>query len=248
MEPPLLSIRGLSLVRPAPEGRGRFLFDVAALEVGRGDRLGLVGESGSGKTTLLELLALLIWPAALDAYAFTPDPDEPPVELAPALLARATDTLTDHRARWFGLVPQDGGLIPYLTIAENAELAAELATGKQLPVSRLQSLADAMGMRPYLNRKPSGLSGGQRQRAAVLRAVSPGARLLLCDEPTASLDPGTAEGVMTMLVETAASAGASLVVSSHNAPLLRSYGFRLMQVTVEAEGDDRRAHLSALAA
>lgn len=241
----MLELTDLTLVRDDPSTNRSYRLTVPHFAVGRHDRVGLIGQSGSGKSTFLEILGLLAWPNELGSYVIRPLPDEQMVDLRPALMGADTETLTAFRALSIGFILQDGGLIPYLSVQENAELALRLSTGLDHSARRrVRDLATEMGIGDVLDRLPAKLSGGQRQRAAVLRAVAPGVALILGDEPTASLDSKTADDVMQVLVDTAARQGATLVLASHDTALLRRYDFRICEVTVSGSPENRQATLS----
>ncbi len=239
-----LEIEGLSVERHDPKTGITFLLDVPVLEIRAGDRIGFVGESGSGKTTLLESLGLLSWPNSISRFGISLDHSEVLMDLLPQILGRDSNALSTIRATCIGFILQDGGLLPYLTVLENALLAAELSSGwPNVNRARIERAAHAMGLAEFLDRMPAELSGGQRQRAAVLRALAPGAKLLFGDEPTASLDPSTSHDVMTLIADSAEAFGASVVIASHNVPLLRQFGYRLYRVHVEVHDRLRHATL-----
>lgn len=240
-----LRLGGLRLQRADPENGRRYTLNVPEFTAGPMDRIGLVGESGSGKSTLLEVLGLLSWPDNLEKFEISPDGGAGMMDLTPIFLRRDTEVLTAIRARLIGFILQDGGLIPYLTVAENAVLAAELSTGHTSAARRrIRELATEIGIEDYLDRLPSSLSGGQRQRAAVLRAAAPGVALLLGDEPTASLDSKTAHSVMNALVNCAGQNQSTLILASHDVALLKAFDFRICQVTVTGTQEDRQATVS----
>lgn len=244
--PPKLKVTGLSLDRFDAEKQHRYKLTVPHFEVGQNERIGLVGESGSGKSTFLEMLGLLAWPDTLTSYTFAPDKTGGAMEFADLIHAKDTETLTQLRARLIGFVPQDGGLIPYLNVRENAQLAAELSAGLTAEaLTRIKTLATNMGIGGYLDNLPSALSGGQRQRAAVLRALAPGTTVLLGDEPTASLDARTAVDVMQVMMDSAAQTGATLIIASHQVDLLEQFGFRICEVKLTGPEGDRRATLDS---
>jgi peptide/nickel transport system ATP-binding protein len=147
------------------------------LEVARGESIALVGESGCGKSTLLRIVAGLI------------APDRGSVEMAPGATAQ--------------MVFQDAGasLTPWLTIGE---LVGERLLNLPLTsVQRTEQLERALAMvgldRSVIGVRPRQLSGGQRQRAAFARAIVVPPKLLICDEPTSSLDVSLAAVVLNMI-------------------------------------------------
>lgn len=218
---------------------------VPAFDLAAGARIAILGESGSGKTTFLEALGLLVWPEALAAYHIAPDGDGRMMDLTAPLQSRQTDLLSTLRARLMGFVPQDGGLLPWLTVRENAALAVTLSgAGPNDAAARISELAGAMGIGDLLDHRPAALSGGQRQRAAVLRAAATGARLILADEPTAALDGNTARLVMAALTGAADANGAAIVAVSHDRALMVEAGFDPCDIRRNRAGEPRGAVLS----
>lgn len=246
---PALVLAGVAVTRHDPATGTVWRLQVDHFEVPPQGRIGLIGRSGSGKTTLLEVLGLLIWPAEVGRFDLWDGRGRAPVALQPAIRDRRADLLAAVRARSIGFVLQDSGLLPYLTVAENAALAADLAGVDRRDFARsLPRFARLLGLSDLVDRKPALLSGGQRQRAAVLRALVTGARLLIADEPTAALDPETSEQVLQTITEAATASGAALIVASHNAPLLRRHGFAITEITGETDASGTTARLQAEAA
>jgi putative ABC transport system ATP-binding protein len=223
-----------------------FEFELTDLTLTTGRPVGIVGASGTGKTTFLELLGLLSWPDALERFELRVAAQGGYLDLTEVLLGRQSDIAAKLRARLIGFVLQKGGLLPYLTVRENARLAVQLS-GSSLAegTARIETLAEVMGIAPLLERKPRSLSGGEAQRAGVLRALAPGVPFLIADEPTAALDPDTARAVLTAVLSCAEREGTTLVVASHDAPLLREFGFSVLRVHNERDGPVRRATLAA---
>jgi len=247
--PAVLRLRDVVVSRHDPVAGRAFRLEVDRLDLVRGDRLGIVGQSGSGKTTLLALLGLLGWPDRIGAFDLSPDGDGRMLDLGPPIRDRQAGVLAAIRSRVLGFVLQEGGLLPWLTVGENARLAVELAGQRMVPgLTRTRAIAAEMGIDGLLHRYPATLSGGQRQRAAVLRALATGPRILLADEPTAALDPETSEDVMGAIVRQAADTGAALIVVSHQVALLQAHGFALRRLVVERAAHETRATLQAVAA
>lgn len=174
----------------------------------------LVGPSGSGKTTLLSILGCLLTPTAgsveLDGY---------PVNFG------SVRGLVRLRRRSIGFVFQHAQLLPFLTVRENLTVVAQNARigSNSDCVKRIASLLECLGIARYANRKPSDLSGGQRQRVAIARAILHCPKVILADEPTASLDWENGQAAMRLLCEQAQSNGALLVTVTHDSRLLNLF-------------------------
>lgn len=197
----VLAARGLSLVYGEGPRRVRAVANLE-LEVRRGEFVGLVGPSGSGKSSLLFLLAGLRRPTAGH------------VELLSRRLEDAPDRNADARRRHVGFVFQEPFLVPYLSVRENALVAALDADAGP----RVEALAARVGVTPLLDERPHRLSGGERQRAGLLRALVNAPDLVLADEPTAFLDHPTGHAVMDVL--RAEVGRAALVVVTHDPEML----------------------------
>lgn len=161
-------------------------FDLAA-----GDALVVTGPSGSGKSTLLHLLGTLDRPTSGTVEIDGQDPWQLP-----------EPELARFRNRTVGFVFQHHHLLPQYTVLENVLLPALAGkTDGRAVEERARRLLARVGLEPRLDHRPAELSGGERQRAAVARAVVLEPSLLLCDEPTGSLDRTTAEAVTDLLFE-----------------------------------------------
>ncbi|MCS6853256.1 MAG: ATP-binding cassette domain-containing protein [Elioraea sp.] len=209
--------------RALVSGSARFVLQIPALDLEAGEGLALVGPSGAGKSTSLDLAALALAPDRAERLVVRG------VDAA-ALWARgAHDALAALRARAIGYVPQTGGLLPFLTVAENIALTQRLA-GRREP-SRILRLAERLGIAAELDRPPAALSVGQRQRAAIARALAHRPALVVADEPTAALHPELAADVFALLVSACAEDGAALLVATHDAEEARRAGLALRRVT-----------------
>lgn len=177
-----------------------------ALEAGR--HAVILGPSGSGKSTLLHLIAAILKPQQGRLSVAGTDLD--------TLGARAADA---WRGANVGLLPQRLALVPSLTARDNILLAA-YASGRVQDAQRADALLDALGIADKADAFPVTLSQGQQQRVALARALYNGPRLLLADEPTANLDDAACAAAIGLLSRTAADAGASLLVATHDARVL----------------------------
>lgn len=206
------AVRCVALRREFGEGSARttVLHDLD-LEVGLGERLFLVGPSGCGKTTLVSLMAGLLTPTSGRVEVLGQD-----------LALLRGDDLVRFRARQIGFVFQQFNLIPALTAVENAAVPLLLlGVAQREALRRAGGLLDRLGMQPHLAKKPHQLSGGQQQRIAVARSLVHDPRLLICDEPTASLDAQAGQTVMSLLQEVAASPERGVIVVTHDNRILQ---------------------------
>jgi putative ABC transport system ATP-binding protein len=207
-----------------------FRLRIERLAVADGERVALLGPSGCGKSTCLDLLAMTLRPTRADRFRLRASD----TEIADvALLWHQTDRarLTDLRARLFGYVLQTGGLLPFLSLYENVLVSRRLL-GLACPGPVLDLLR-FLGIAHLASRTPAKVSIGERQRAAVARAVAHCPKIVLADEPTASLDPVNAEKVMQLLIRLAAELGITLVVVSHDRRLVERMGLRPIECLVE---------------
>ena len=182
-----------------------------SFDLGRGETTSLVGASGSGKSTLLGLLAGLLRPGG-GTIAFD----------GQDLAAMEDSERAALRARRIGIVLQRGNLVPFLTAAENVELACSLAgVGGSARRARAAELLDAVGLAARARHRPVELSGGERQRVAIARALANRPRLVLADEPTGNLDDVSTELVVSLLESLPAEHGCTLVVVTHDVSIAR---------------------------
>ncbi|WPB85407.1 ATP-binding cassette domain-containing protein [Sediminicoccus rosea] len=213
-----------------------FVLEVEGLNLTRGEAVALHGPSGAGKSTLLDLLALARAPEVAAHFTLTPREDAP-LDLRALWLAGEDRAITDARARHYGYVLQQGGLLPFLDVRANIEMP--LALLGRSAEGRLRALAERLEIAPLLGRMPATLSVGQRQRVAIARALVHTPDIVLADEPTASVHPGMADTVMALLREEAAAAGAALLLATHDPERAQRQGFRLLPLFPDPGGAAR---------
>jgi molybdate transport system ATP-binding protein len=184
-------------------------FSLQASFESEGRVTGLFGASGAGKTSLINMIAGLLRPdrgsIAIDGE--TLDDTSAHVHVPP------------HRRR-IGYVFQDGRLLPHLSVRQNLDYGRRM---NRLPRDdgEFGRIAALLGIGHLLDRRPGKLSGGERQRVAVGRALLIRPRLLLLDEPLASLDIGNKREILPYLVRLRDEAGIPMVYVSHTPAELR---------------------------
>lgn len=177
-----------------------------SLRIIPGETVAIDGPSGSGKSTLLHLLGLLDRP---DAGTYRLDGRD--------LAELDDDERTVLRNQKIGFVFQTSPMLPRLTAEENA--AVPLVYRGQRPYlarRAARAVLARLGLEAFAKHRPDQLSGGQLQRVAIARALVGQPRLILADEPTASLDPRTAAEAMQLVRVHCRETGAALVLISHN--------------------------------
>ena len=172
-----------------------------------GQSLALIGPSGSGKSTLLHLLGTLEPPTSGQIAISGQDP-----------LALPEPQLARFRNQHIGFVFQNHHLLPQYSALENA-LIPTLAFPQADRRERARDLLTAVGLEKRLHHRPAELSGGECQRVAVARALINQPGLLLCDEPTGSLDRQTAATVVDLIFALHRAEQAALVIATHDLEL-----------------------------
>ena len=174
------------------------------LEVRRGELLAVVGPSGSGKSTILNLIGGLDQPTSGTIWY---DGWE--------LSACGRAELTAYRRDEVGFIFQFYNLVPNLTARENILVSTEISS-HPLDVDEVLQL---VGLSDRVHHFPSQLSGGEQQRVAIARAIAKNPQLLLCDEPTGSLDFRTGQRVLQLLIDLKQKLNKTIVVITHNSAL-----------------------------
>jgi len=220
-----IRMRGLGKVYATEAGEVHALRGVD-LDIRQGETLVLLGPSGSGKSTLLNILGGL--DSATSGQAFFHDFE---------LTGADAKALTRYRRASVGFIFQFFNLVPSLTARENVALITEIAEN---PMSPEEALA-RVGLADRMDHFPSQLSGGQQQRVAVARAIAKRPEMLLCDEPTGSLDSESGVQVLEAIAEVAQEVGATTMIVSHNAGIaamadrvVRFRDGRIVETTVNA--------------
>ncbi len=198
-----------------PAGEVVPILDVDRFEVAAGEQVALEGHSGSGKTTLLNVIAGIM------------RPDSGSVMLDGVDLARLPEAARDRvRADRLGLVFQQFNLLPGFTAIENVLVAMAFSSVRP-DRSRAEALLASVGLAHRLGHKPAALSVGEQQRVAVARALANRPRVILADEPTASVDPGHQQQVVDLLKQTCEQENVALVVVTHTPEVAEQFPRRV---------------------
>ncbi len=179
------------------------------LSVAAGEVVALVAPSGAGKSTLLHIAGLV------------DTPDAGTVEIAgQALSGKSDGKRTAMRRQDVGFIYQFHHLLAEFTAQENIVLP-QLANGvsQSAADARARELLERVGLAARAGHRPAAMSGGEQQRVAFCRALANGPRLLLADEPTGNLDPGTSDQVFAALMDLVSATGMAAVIATHNLDL-----------------------------
>lgn len=217
----MLEIQGLDKRYPT----GDHALRGVDLRVPDGQVMALIGPSGAGKSTLIRCVNRLVEPTAgrvkLDGQDLT--------RLGPRALRRSRRTI--------GMIFQEFALVERLSVMENV-LSGRLgyvgfwrSTLRRFPpadIDRAFMLLDRVGLGDFADKRADALSGGQRQRVGIARALMQEPRLLLVDEPTASLDPKTSRQIMRLITELAREHGVAAIINIHDVALAQRFVPRIV--------------------
>jgi lipoprotein-releasing system ATP-binding protein len=218
---PLVEVRDLHKTYVMEErGHGPRRLEVLRgidLAIGAGELVALTGPSGAGKSTFLHVVGTLDAPTS-GTVSFEGE----------SVFDRDDAGLARFRSESVGFVFQSHHLLPELSAAENAMMPALVRRRPRAEArERAEEMLRIVGLGDRLDHRPGELSGGEQQRVALARALCLSPRLLLADEPTGNLDPRTAEGIHTLLVDLNARLGITMIVVTHNEGLASSLPRRL---------------------
>ena len=174
-----------------------------------GEVVALVAPSGAGKSTLLHIAGLLDTPDAGQVWIDGRD-----------MTQLGDKARTTARRGQIGFIYQFHHLLPEFSALENIVLP-QLANGQSssIALTRALALLEQVGLAARASHRPAELSGGEQQRVAFCRALANGPQLLLADEPTGNLDPGTSDRVFGTLMDLVRSTRMSAVIATHNPDL-----------------------------
>jgi ABC-type lipoprotein export system ATPase subunit len=198
-----------------PGGETVDVLDVPAFALAEGEQCALEGQSGSGKSTLLHVISGIM------------RPDAGRVLIDGVDITRLDEARRDRvRADKLGLVFQQFNLLPGFTALENVLVAMSFGSGKP-DRWRAADLLAAVGLSHRLHHKPAELSIGQQQRVAVARALANRPRVILADEPTASVDAAHQRQVIDLVRGTCTEQGVALLLVTHDPAVAAQFPRRL---------------------
>ena len=203
---PVIMLDQAKLALSNAEGMVEILRGIS-LSIEAGETVGVLGPSGAGKTSLLMIMAGL---ESLTGGSISLAEND--------ITTMGEDALAALRRDQVGIVFQAFRLIPSMTALQNVAVPMELA-GRRDADDMAATALEAVGLGHRKTHLPDQMSGGEQQRVAIARAIATRPRILLADEPTGNLDSGTSEKVIATLFEAAKSAGAALVLVTHDADL-----------------------------
>jgi len=182
------------------------LLDDFRLEINSGERIAIVGKSGAGKTTLLNILGLLDRDYTGSYTLFGSNTND-----------MSLSQLAEWRNQRIGFVLQESALINTLSIEENIRLPLLYTKAGEKPeVEEFESIIDGIDIASILNKKPLECSGGEKSRAVFARAIIMKPQLILCDEPTASLDGENKERILSLLYKMNQEFGTTIITVTHD--------------------------------
>jgi phosphonate transport system ATP-binding protein len=195
------------------------------LEVPDGQVMALIGPSGAGKSTLIRCINRLVEPTS--GQVFLDDLD----------LTRLNSRRLKAARRRIGMIFQEYALVERLTVMENV-LSGRLGYVsfarswlRRFPAADIEEafrLLDRVGLADMVDKRADELSGGQRQRVGICRALVQNPRVLLVDEPTASLDPKTSRLIMRLICELCRERGLTAIINIHDVLLAQMFAERIV--------------------
>lgn len=205
-----LRIRGLTKSFPSGSSDTVHALRDCDLDIAPGEFVVIVGPNGSGKTTLLNILGTIDIPTE---GAVRVDGED--------VIAMSEAQRSELRLRKLGFIFQSHNLIPVLSALENVEfvLLLQRAAARERRERATEALV-ALGLGDLLHKRPPEMSGGEQQRVAVARSIAANPSIVLADEPTASLDSATAEGLLDLMSRMNEERGVTFLFSTHDARVM----------------------------
>lgn len=194
-----------------------------SLKIPPGEIHGIIGASGAGKSTLLRIMN------------FIERPDEGEVRIDGDLLNHLKERQLREMRQSLAMIFQGHHLVENKTVFDNVNVALEIARiPRKNRKNKVMESLSFVGLETLKNKYPGQLSGGEKQRVAIARAIVNQPRVLLCDEPTSSLDPKTTAEILEVLRKINQEFDVTIVMVSHEMKVVKSICER---VTVMASGE-----------
>jgi len=214
----MIQIENISKAFRSGRGHVRALSDIS-FTLGKRKTAVIVGKSGSGKTTLLNCIGGLERPENGTVICFDAN-----------ICSLSTKNLSLFQRKNFGFVFQHGNLLSYLTVFENIAFPLSLnGIDGHRKQSRVKELLEKVGLSNAASALPHELSGGEIQRVSVARAIAHSPRLLLADEPTASLDTITGKKLVELMFEMGRNQKCTMIISTHD-PEISELADQIIQI------------------
>lgn len=217
--PVILSVQ--NIVKEYKLGKQRLkVLNGISFDIHEAEIIAITGASGSGKSTLLQLLGGLDKPTSGE------------VLVNGTSIAKLSDgKLSAFRRQTIGFVFQFFYLQPFLKLRRNLEVPGMFArTKKKDRITRVNELAEKVGLKDRLNHYPKELSGGQMQRAAIARALLNNPKIILADEPTGNLDSQNGEQIIDLFESIRNDFGTTVVIVTHDPEIARRADRRIQVV------------------
>jgi len=204
-----IQLEGVSYFYGKGDLRKQILYDIGC-DIQSGEIVILTGPSGSGKTTLLTLIGALR------------SAQEGSVKVLGKELSGAGETSLVEIRRQIGYIFQQHNLLESLNVAQNIQMAMELAGERSRKgwIDRIEAVLEQVGMAEHIHKLPQELSGGQKQRIGIARALVSHPKIILADEPTASLDKKSGRDVVEIIQRLAQEQGAAVILVTHDNRIL----------------------------
>lgn len=200
----MISIKNLGKEFYSDEEKFKVLKDVN-LKIKENDFITIMGPSGGGKSTLLQIVGLLTEPTEGELYYNNSKVD-----------FKNEKSLNKYRRDYIGLIFQNHNLITSLSPLENLIIAMNSKESYKIKKNKAKELLDSVGLSNKYNSKVTSLSGGEAQRVAVVRALVNNPKLILCDEPTGSLDSVNSKKVIDLLIDIKNKINCTLIIVTHD--------------------------------
>ena len=180
------------------------IFDHFNLTIEENELVAIVGNSGSGKSTLLNIMGLL------------EEIEDGEIIINHQLISNKKDALLVMRYD-IGYMFQNNALVDDYTVKENLDIVLKYSRfNKKEKLNAIKQVLSTVGLEGYENRKVYSLSGGEAQRIAFCKLLLKKPKIVLCDEPTGSLDATNTKMMMDLLLENHHSSGATVVIVTHD--------------------------------